>query len=168
MRSTIGVRVFSCPPPNLQSEALFHTLPSHRYLRFTHSPRTGSQSRVPGPASSASPGNLLEIQGPQIYQMRNSGGGAQQSVSTDPPGDADTYRRMRTAALDNVRTDLEIPQACAPSASRYRWRCWEQWKRRCSLNSHTMLPTPHLACIRPPVFQSRRNKVSGWSVGLSP
>lgn len=49
--------------------------------------------------------------------MRGSGWGPAMWVLTDPPEDAGTERRMRTAALGKVRTDLEIPQACVSSTS---------------------------------------------------
>ena len=88
-------------------------------------------------------------------------------VLTGPPEDAGTERRMRTAALDKVRTDLEIPQACVSSTSCCRWRCWGRWKRCCSLNAHAGLPAPLLNSISPPAFQSLGHKVSPWSVELT-
>ena len=99
--------------------------------------------------------------------MRSSGWGPGMWVLAAPPEDAGTERRMRTTALDKVRTDLEIPQACVSSTSCCRWRCWGQWKRCCSLNAHAVLPAPLLNSISPPAFQSLGHKVSPWSVELT-
>ena len=56
---------------------------------------------VPGPAASASPRNLLEMQilGPHPI-IRNSEGGSQQSVFNKPSGDSDACSSLRIIALE--------------------------------------------------------------------